>query len=327
MNTTISSIGIYIPEKKISNSFFETIVDTSDQWITERTGIQNRFYADENEYTSDLCVKAVQNLSQQYEKELNDIDFIIVATSTPDQTLPSVASQVQTRLNIRHAGCMDISAACAGFVYGIILAKGLIAARTHKKILVIGAETLSKVTDFSDRNTCILFGDGAGAVIVEPHSENLIFKAITDTDGSFGKDLYLSHQAAPINGETVDSNSCIHQNGRVVFKWAVSTLIKRIRDLSSLNNCSLDNLDWLIPHNANIRILEAVCKELDIPMDKCMESIRYYGNTSAASIPLAWHTGICSGKIKLNDYLMLIGFGGGLTCAGICLKNNIGLPQ
>ncbi|MDU1891444.1 MAG: beta-ketoacyl-ACP synthase III [Dysgonomonas sp.] len=323
MNATIKSIGIYHPEKEIRNSYFEEFLDTSDQWIRERTGIEKRYFSAENEYTSDLCVKAVENLVKNHNTNLQDIDFIIVATSTPDQVLPSVASQVQTRLNISHTGCMDISAACGGFVYAIIMAKGLIAAHTHRKILIIGAETLSKVTDFTDRGSCILFGDGAGAVIVEANEQNHIFEAITDTDGSYGKDLYLSYQDAPINGETIFPDGKLHQNGRVVFKWAVSTLVTKIQDLALKNGMNLQNIDFLIPHSANIRILEAVCKGLNVSMDKCVESIQNYGNTSAASIPIAWYNGIVSGKIKPKDKLLLIGFGGGLTCAGICLENNI----
>ncbi|MCC8145184.1 MAG: ketoacyl-ACP synthase III [Bacteroidales bacterium] len=323
MSSIITSIGICHPAKEIKNSYFEDFLDTSDQWIRERTGIERRFFALENEFTSDLCVGAVQSLSENYNKELGDIDFVIVATTTPDQTVPSVASQVQNKLNIKQAGCIDISAACGGFVYGIILAKGLIAAKTHRKVLVIGAETLSKVTDFSDRSSCILFGDGAGAVIVEASEHNGIFNALTDTDGSYGKELYLSNRALYLNDEKIVADNKLHQNGRVVFKWAVSTLVKKIRELLSVNNTDLQDIDFLIPHSANIRILEAVCKELDFPIDRCMESIRQYGNTSAASIPIAWYNGIKNGKIKPKDNLLLIGFGGGMTCAGICLRNEI----
>lgn len=314
---------MYVPEKRVDNHFFESIIDTNDEWITSRTGIKQRFHAADDEYTSDLCVKAVQNLAKDYNKELSDIDFIIVATTTPDQTMPNMASQVQTKLNIPNAGCIDVYGACAGFVYGIILAKGLIAAGTHKKILVIGAETLSKVTDFTDRTTCILFGDGAGAVIVEPSKENYIFDGLTETDGSHGKDLYLSHRKTHVNGEEIIANDKIHQNGRVVFKWAVSTLVTKIQELASKNNFGLKDIDWFVPHSANIRILESICEGMNIPMEKCLESIRNYGNTSSASIPLAWYSGIQSGKVKLGDDLLLIGFGGGLTCAGICLKNMI----
>jgi len=323
MNATITSIGIYRPEKEIRNSFFEAYLETSDQWIKERTGIERRFYASSEEYTGDLCIQAVKSLVENYHKDLTEIDFILVATGTPNQLIPSVAAQIQNELNIPHAGCMDISAACSGFVYGLILAKGLIAAQTHRKILVVGADTLSKVTDFSDRSSCILFGDGAGAVIVEASEENGLFNALTDTDGSYGKDLYLACQSVPINGTAVIPDNKLHQNGKTVFKWAVSTLVDKIRELVSINHTELQDIDYFIPHSANIRILEAVCSRLDIPSDKCIESIRNYGNTSAASIPIAWYNGLSSGKIKPGDNLLLIGFGGGLTCAGICLRNDI----
>jgi 3-oxoacyl-[acyl-carrier-protein] synthase-3 len=237
--------------------------------------------------------------------------------------LPSIASQVQTQLGITSAGCIDIYAACAGFTYGVILAKGLVAGGTHKKILVIGAETLSKACDMTDRTTCILFGDAAGAVLVEASEENSLFGALTHTDGAHGKDLYIAHQAAPINGELPEANRMIHQTGRVVFKWAVNSLIKKIAELAELNKISLDDLDWLIPHSANKRILEAVCEGLDFPVDKCLESIHDYGNTSSASIPLAWYNGVKSGKIKVGDKVLLAGFGGGLTYSGIYIHNQI----
>ena len=216
-----------------------------------------------------MCVQAAINLSDNYNKDLSDVDFIIVATTTPDQIVPNVASQVQTRLKIPHAGAIDISCACAGFCNGLILAKGLVAAGTHKKILVFGADTLSKVTDFTDRTTCILFGDAAGAVIVERSEENCLLETITETNGEFGKDLYLTSQKNSINDEEVIANNKLHQNGRIVY------------------------------------------------------SVRKYGNTSAASIPLAWYEGIRSNKIQLNDKLLLMGFGGGFTYGGICIKNQI----
>lgn len=323
MSAIITSIGIYHPEKEIYNSYFESFIDTSDTWIRERTGIERRFYTAPNEYTSDICVKATLNLSKEYNKDLQDIDYIIVATSTPDQPMPSVASQVQSRLNIPHAGAIDISSACAGFVNGIILAKGLIASGTHKKILVIGADALSKVTDFTDRTTCILFGDGAGAVIVEESDNNSLFNTITGTNGDYGKDLYLAHQNAPISNSEVIANNKLHQNGRVVYKWAVQTLTSGLHELAGKNNVTLEDIDYFIPHSANYRLLEAIFKELDIPMKKCLDSVRLFGNTSATSIPLAWYSAIKDGKLKLGDKIMLVGFGGGFTYAGIYIKNNI----
>lgn len=322
MSATITSIGIYHPEKEIRNSYFESYLDTSDTWIKERTGIERRFYTAPNEFTSDMCVKATLNLVREYNKELHDIDYIIVATSTPDQPMPSVASQVQSRLNIPNAGTIDISSACAGFVNGIIIAKGLISAGTHKKILVIGADTLSKVTDFTDRTTCILFGDGAGAVIVEKSDNNTLFNTITGTNGDYGKDLYLAHQDAPISNTAVITDNKLHQNGRVVYKWAVQTLTSGLQELAMKNKTKLEDIDFFIPHSANYRLLEAVFNELNIPMDKCLDSVRIFGNTSAASIPLAWYNGIKEGKLKLNDKIMLVGFGGGFTYAGIYIQNN-----
>lgn len=323
MSATITSIGIYHPEKEIRNLYFENYLDTSDQWIKERTGIERRFYTAPNEYTSDMCVKAAQNLAKEYNKDLHDVNYIIVATSTPDQPMPSVASQIQARLNIPNAGTIDISSACAGFVNGIILAKGLIAAGTHKKILVIGADALSKVTDFTDRTTCILFGDGAGAVIVEKSENNSLFNTITGTNGDYGKNLYLAHQDAPISNTKVIANNKLHQNGRVVYKWAVQTLTNGLQELATKNNLQLEDIDFFIPHSANYRLLEAVFNELDIPMDKCLDSVRMFGNTSAASIPLAWYNGLKEGKLKLNDKIILVGFGGGFTYAGIYLENKL----
>lgn len=323
MNATISSIGIYHPEKEILNSFFEQYIQTSDQWIRERTGIEKRYFATTDEFTSDMCVKAAQNLSVNYQKDLTDVDFIIVATTTPDQLIPSVSSQVQSQLKIKNAGTIDIAAACAGFVNGIILAKGLIAANTHKKVLVIGADMLSKKIDMEDRTTCVLFGDGAGAVLVEASDENHLFETITGTDGNHGKDLYLSNQNAPINGIEIIANDRFHQNGRVVYKWAVQTLAEGLKELCDKNKIELDKIDYFIPHSANFRMLEAVFKELNVPIEKCLDSVRQYGNTSAASVPLAWYEGLKNGKLKKGNKVALIGFGGGFTYAGICIENNI----
>lgn len=326
MNATITSIGIYHPQREIHNSFFEQSLDTSDKWIRERTGIERRFFAAPNEYTSDMCVEAARNLSSNYHKDLSDIDFIIVATTTPDQIVPSVASQVQARLKIPHAGAIDISCACAGFCNGLILAKGLIASGSHKKILVFGADTLSKVTDFTDRTTCILFGDAAGAVIVEASQENHLLKTITETNGDYGKDLYLTHSKTQINDEKVVANNKLHQNGRTVYKWAVQTLAKGLKVLADKNHLSLEQVDYFLPHSANYRLLEAVFSELNIPMEKCLDSVRRYGNTSASSIPLAWYNGIKEDKIRQGHKLMLMGFGGGFTYGGLCIQNNIRKP-
>ena len=323
MNATISSIGIYHPQRVIYNSFFEKSLDTSDKWIRERTGIERRFFAAPDEFTSDMCVKAATNLSVNYNKDLTDVDFIIVATTTPDQIVPSVASQVQARLGIPHTGTMDISCACAGFCNGLILAKGLIASGSHKKILVFGADTLSKVTDFTDRTTCILFGDAAGAVIVEASEENYLLKTITETNGNYGKDLYLTNMKNLINDIEVIANNKLHQNGKTVYKWAIQTLTEGLKTLAEKNDIQLDDIAFFLPHSANYRLLEVVFNELKMPMKRCLDSVRRYGNTSASSIPLAWYNGIRENKIQPDDMLMLMGFGGGFTYGGLCLRNNI----
>ncbi|MDB5154213.1 MAG: ketoacyl-ACP synthase [Mucilaginibacter sp.] len=321
MNSKITAIGVYAPSKRITNEYFEKIIETNNEWIISRTGIKERRFAEPDEYTSDMCVKAVQNLlAENPGITLEGVDFILVGTTTADQVMPSMASQVQNYFNLPNTGCLDIMAACAGFVYGVILAKGLIAAGTHKKILVLGAETLSKFTDYTDRTSCILFGDGAGVALIEPSEESKIFNGVTGSDGSHGKDLYLSQHASVVNGEQIEPNGKIHQNGKVVFKWAVRTMSQKVRELLAVNHLELDHLDWVILHSANLRIIEAVASELNYPMDKMLTSIECFGNTSSASIPLSWDLASKAGKIKPGNKILLLGFGGGLTYAGVIVE-------
>jgi 3-oxoacyl-[acyl-carrier-protein] synthase III len=321
MNSKITAIGVYAPSKRVTNEYFEKIIETNNEWIISRTGIKERRFAEPDEYTSDLCINAVKNLlAENPETNLDGVDFILVGTTTADQIMPSMASQVQNAFNIPNTGCLDIMAACAGFVYGIVLAKGMIAAGTHKKILVFGAETLSKFTDFTDRTSCILFGDGAGVALIEVSDQLKIFNPVTGSDGSHGKDLYLSQHASIVNGEQIVPNGKIHQNGKVVFKWAVQTMSQKVRELLSINHLELDRLDWMVLHSANLRIIEAVASDLNYPMDKMLTSIECFGNTSSASIPLSWDLAYKAGKIKPGNKLLLLGFGGGLTYAGIIVE-------
>jgi len=313
----LSAIGMAVPAKQIANSYFEPLIDTTDEWIVSRTGIKTRYHAASNEFTSDLCVRAVQDLIAQYPAvSLNDIDMVLVATTSPDQPMPSMACRVQHRLNLNKAGALDIYAACAGFSYGIVLAKGLIASGTHQKVLVIGAETLSKVTDFTDRTSCMLFGDGAGAVLVEASDTGNIGACITGASGEGGPDLYISGFAESIDGQPLVMNRCIVQNGRKVFKWAVTKMAEQMPRLAAANGMDLMELDWLVPHSANLRIIEAICNETGFPVDKTLESIVDFGNTSSATIPIALYKGIQSGKVKRGDRIMIFGFGGGLAYAG-----------
>ncbi len=321
MNSKITAIGVYAPSKIIPNEWFADKIETNNEWIISRTGIKERRFSEPDEYTSDMCVKAVQNLlAENPGITLDGVDFILVGTTTADQVMPSMASQVQNYFNLPNTGCLDIMAACAGFVYGVILAKGLIAAGTHKKILVLGAETLSKFTDYTDRTSCILFGDGAGVALVEASEKSKIFNGVTGSDGSHGKDLYLSQHASVVNGEQIEPNGKIHQNGKVVFKWAVQTMSQKVRELLAINHMELDQLDWVILHSANLRIIEAVASELNYPMGKMLTSIEQFGNTSSASIPLSWDIAFKAGKIKPGNKILLLGFGGGLTFAGVVVE-------
>lgn len=317
----IAALGTYVPETVISNSWFTDKIDTQEEWIVSRTGIMERRFAAKNEFTSDLAIKAVTNLLLNYPAiQISDVDFIIVATTTPDQVMPNMASRVQDHFKIAKAGSIDIGAACAGFVYGIILAKGLIAAGLHRKVLVIAAETLSKFTDYSDRSSCILFGDGAGAVLVEASEKSGILKSVNGTDGSHGKDLYLSQNRAVINNERVFANGKIYQNGKVVFKWAVQQMSLKVLELIKINRIQPDDLTYVILHSANLRIIEAVADATGIPLSRMLTSIEKFGNTSSASIPLAWDIAARAGKLKKGDKVLLLGFGGGLTYAGVIIE-------
>lgn len=316
----ITAFGTYAPERIVDNQHFEKLIDTNDEWIVSRTGIKTRRFAREDEYTSDLCVNAVENLMENSGKEVVDVDFILVYTTSPDQTMPNTASQVKYKMGIKNAGCNDVYAACAGFIYGLQIAHGFVNSGVYKKVLVLGAETLSKITDFEDRTSCILFGDGAGAMLVEPSENEHFLSFNSGTDGQFGQDLYLSSKKKEINGVEIVANSMIKQNGRSVFKWVVGNIPNKIRELLAKAHLTLDDIDLLIPHSANLRILEAISKDLGYPMEKIPESITDHGNTSSASIPLAISKAIASGKMKSGQTILMIGFGGGLTFAGTIVK-------
>jgi 3-oxoacyl-[acyl-carrier-protein] synthase-3 len=321
MESKITALGTYVPDRVIDNHYWEQHVETTDEWIESRTGIKERRFAAEGQLSSDLAVQASLDLAARSGKSLEDVDFIIVATTTPDQTMPSTASQVQTKLGIQGAGGIDTFAACAGFGYGLVLAQGLIAAGTHRKILVIGVECLSRVTNEKDRTTCILFGDGAGAALVEPSEDGKHFLAsITGVEGDKGPDLYLTYDNTQILDSEAVNDNYIHQNGRAVFKWAVGQVSVYAQQLLEKAGMQADDIDWFIPHSANLRIIEAMCRNIGIPQEKALESIVQYGNTSSASIPLALQLGLDAGKVKKGDKLMLLGFGGGLSYAGVIVE-------
>lgn len=317
----ITAIGAYVPEKRLTNHDLEKMVDTNDEWVVQRTGIRERRIAEPDQYTSDLCIGAVKHLIQTSGKTVEDVDFIIVATATPDYSFPSVASRIQAKFGITNAGSIDISVACAGFVYALHIANGLITAGLHKKILVIGAETLSKTTDYEDRTTCILFGDGAGAVLVEWDPENPGFLAShVGTNGEGGANLYLTRLSHKMGEKELVNTGCIVQNGREVYKWAVTTVTKESQTLLQKAGMTIDHIDWFVPHSANLRMIESICEKSGFPIERTLYSLEYYGNTSAATIPLAIELGLRENKIKNGDTLLLYGFGGGLAHAGVIIK-------
>jgi 3-oxoacyl-[acyl-carrier-protein] synthase III len=316
MQAKLTAIGTHVPEQVIDNHYYERMIDTSDEWIQSRTGIRERRFTKKNEYTSHIAEQAIHNLMDNYSKDVSDVDYIIFATVTPDHVMPSMAAIMQHRFQMGQAAAIDISAACAGFGYGINLAKALIESGLQRKVLVIGAETLSKATDFNDRTSCVLFGDGAGAALIESAEESNIGQGVNGAEGKYGPDLYMSTRSTLINGETINASGNIYQNGRKVFKWAVNRMSEQVEVLLKKNNLAVDDIDWFIPHSANMRIIEAICKSTGIPMEKALESISVYGNTSSASIPLAWQLGLEAGKIKKGDKLLILGFGGGLAFAG-----------
>ncbi|WP_018393266.1 ketoacyl-ACP synthase III [Bacillus sp. 37MA] len=320
----ITAIGSYVPERKLTNYDLEKLVETNDEWIVKRTGIKERRITHEEEFTSDISYKAVRNLMERYDKSVDDVDMIIVCTLTPDFKTPSVASLVQAKLGIKNSGAIDLNAACAGFTYGLHVANGLITSGLHKKILVIGAETLSKVTDYEDRSTCILFGDGGGAVLVEFDEKQPSFlTSHLGSEGDKGKSLYCSNLSKRMFGEDLINSDKIVQNGREVYKWAVTTVPKGMQSVMESTSIPLSDVDWFVPHSANLRMIESICEKTDFPIEKTLYSLVDYGNTSSATIPLSLDMGVLEGKIKKSNKILLYGFGGGLAHAGLLINWNI----
>ncbi|UJL47618.1 ketoacyl-ACP synthase III [Virgibacillus sp. NKC19-16] len=309
MSVGVLGTGHYVPPKVVTNKDLEKIVDTSDEWIRSRTGIEERRIADDDTDTSDMSFFAAQNALEEANVKVEDIDLILVATVTPDTPFPSVSCIVQDRLGARKAAAMDISAACSGFMYGMVTAKQFVETNVYKNVLVIGVEKLSKITDWSDRNTCVLFGDGAGAAVIGEVAEGKgILSFELGADGSGGKQLYQ------------DENDHLQMNGREVFKFAVRQMPESSVNVIEKIGYNESDVDYLIPHQANIRIMEAARERLGISEDKMADSVKRYGNNSSASIPIALSEAVKDGKIKDNDLIVLVGFGGGLTWGAIALK-------
>ena len=309
----ITGTGGYLPERIMENTELEKMVDTSDEWIKSRTGIHKRHIAAENETTCDLAEHASRLAMQAASVTADDIDLIIVATTTPDLVFPSTACLLQERLGVSGTAAFDIQAVCTGFIYALSIADKFIKTGASRKTLVVGAETLSNIIDWTDRDTCVLFGDGAGAVVLEASEQPGIISTFLHADGQH-KDLLMVPVGISTDYDSVKSgNAYMQMQGNEVFKMAVNTLGRIVDETLAANNLDKHDIDWLIPHQANTRIISATAKKLDMPMDKVVLTVDLHGNTSAASVPLALDVAVRDGRIQRGDKLLLEAFGGGFT--------------
>ncbi|MFE0554700.1 beta-ketoacyl-ACP synthase III [Paenibacillus sp. FSL W8-0187] len=313
----IIGTGKYVPEKILSNHDLEKMVDTSDEWIVSMTGIRERHIAAPNEATSDLAYHAAVNALKSAGMNAEDLDLIIVATITPDMFFPSTACLLQDRLGAKKAAAFDLSAACSGFVYGLATATNFVKTGMYNNALVIGVDCLSRITDYTDRNTCVLFGDGAGAAIVGEVPEGRGFQAFDlGAEGAGGAHLYIEAGGSrlPASAETINTNKhFIYMNGREVFKFAVRVMGSATEAVLSKAGIDKKDIDLFIPHQANIRIIKSAMERLELPEEKVMINVDKYANTSAASVPLALVEAQESGRLKEGDKVLMVGFGGGLT--------------
>src|SRR5271156_38785 len=321
MYARIAGTGSYLPEKILTNAQLEKLVDTSDEWIRTRTGIERRHVASEGETTTDLAEHASRRAMAAAGVSAADIDLICVGTTTPDLVFPNIGSLLQHRLGITN-GCPSFSleAACTGFVYALSVADKFVRLGESKCALVVGAETLTRIVDWNDRGTCALFADGAGAVVLKPSSEPGIISTRLHSDGSY-KDLLLYPDGVSKGFHLVREGKVgVQMKGNEVYKVAVNTLGQLVTETLNANKMTKDQLDWLIPHQANIRIIEAIAKRLELPMERVIVTISTQGNTSAASVPLALDTGIRDGRIQRGQMLLLEAFGGGFTWGSALIR-------
>ena len=306
----ISAVGHYAPPRIVTNADFERWLDTSDEWITSRTGMQRRHWVDEKTLTSDLAYEAAKRALEKAGLESTEIDCYVVATATPDYLFPATACVVAARLGAQNKPAFDIEIACSGFIYGLTLASSLVRSGVHRRVMLVGAETLSKLINHEDRSTAILFGDGAGAVILEASEEDSFLSAELGADGSNPRVLFAG----------IESERFIHMNGREVFKFAVNKMVSATDVALEKANLKKTDIDFLIPHQANKRIIDAAAKYLEVPPEKVVVNIQEYGNTSAASIPMALAEALEAGTIKPGHVIVFVGFGGGLSWGAVAWR-------
>jgi 3-oxoacyl-[acyl-carrier-protein] synthase III len=321
---SIVGTGSYTPEKRLTNADLMKMVDTSDEWITTRTGIKERRIARKDETTSEMATKAALNALEQAKVKPEDLDLILVATATPDMLFPATACFVQKKIGAKKAACLDVSAACAGFLFGIEIAQQFITSHTYDTVLVIGAEKLTSITNWTDRNSCVLFGDGAGAAVLRhrgsPHG---VISTHIGSDGQFTDILFMpgGGSRCPITRDNVDMNlNTIHMLGKEVYKQAVTAMVAASRKVLADAGLTADDIACVIPHQANLRIIEAIADRLKIPLDRFLVNLDKYGNTSAAAVAIALDEANRTGRIKQGDYVLMVVFGGGLTWASTIIE-------
>ncbi len=316
----ITGTGSYLPEKILTNQDLEKMVDTSDEWIVTRTGIKQRHIAEDTQLTSDLAEQACRQAMDAAGKTAKNIDLLIVATTTPDQVFPSTACILQSKLDIHGCPAFDVQAVCTGFVYALSIADNFIKSGAAKCALIVGAETLSRIVDWNDRTTCVLFGDGAGAVVLESSNEPGILSTHIHADGDYADLLQVPGGVSKNSTPALQDANFIEMKGNEVFKMAVKTLGRIVDETLAANKMEKTDIDWLVPHQANIRIISATAKKLKMSLDNVILTVHDQGNTSAASVPLALDTAIRSGKISKGETLLLEAFGGGFTWGSALIR-------
>ncbi len=322
ITAAITGVQGYVPEKVMTNHDLEKIIDTSDEWITTRTGIKQRHVLEDGEATSDIGVKAINKLLEKKNIDPDEIDLVICATVTPDYPFPSTANVISDKVGMKNAWSYDINAACSGFIYALTTGAQFIETGKYKKVIVVGADKMTSILDYEDRTTCVIFGDGGGAVLLEPNEEGLgVVDSVLKSDGQGRKYLVQPGGGSlnPASHETVDKRMhYVHQEGKAVFKFAVTNMADVSAEIMKRNELSSEDIDWLVPHQANLRIIDATANRMGLPSEKVMVNIQKYGNTTAGTLPLClwdWES-----KLKKGDNLVLSAFGGGFTWGAVYLK-------
>jgi 3-oxoacyl-[acyl-carrier-protein] synthase-3 len=314
-HSRIAGTGSYLPERILTNAELELSIDTTDEWIFTRTGIRERHIVAEGQFTSDMALEAAKNAIEAANIDIQSIDLIVLATTTPDRTFPSTACLLQQKLGIINCPAFDLQAVCSGFVYALATADNFIKAGAAKCALVVGADAMSRITDWTDRSNCILWGDGAGAVILQASDDQGILSTHLHANGNYADMLMV-----PQGVSNQEGSKTILMEGNAVFKMAVNTLDAIVDDTLAANGLEKSDVDWLVPHQANIRILQSTAKKLGMSMDRVVTTVDKHGNTSAASIPLALDVAVRDGRIKRGETILMEAFGGGFTWGSVLMK-------